>query len=73
MAEASKEIDNKIESEKSLKKLQSNPFEPNSEIGNNSKEIFSQNGTVNEVTIQAEKLPNGQYAYRMLKHIIHDG
>ena len=73
MAEASKEMDNKIESEKSLKNLQSNPFESTSEIGNNTKETLSQNGTVNEVTIQAEKLPNGQYAYRMLKHIIYDG
>ena len=73
MAEASKEIDNKIQSEKSLKNLKSNPFESNSEIGNNPKETLSQNGTVNEVTIKAEKLPNGQYAYRMLKHIIYDG
>ncbi|HYJ02716.1 MAG TPA: multicopper oxidase domain-containing protein [Nitrososphaeraceae archaeon] len=73
MAEASKEIDNKIQSEKSLKNLKSNPFESNSEIGNNPKETLSQNGTVNEVTIKAEKLPNGQYAYRMLKHIIYNG
>ena len=80
IAEATKEIDNEIESKAIVKKmdynkekLESNPLESTSEIGNNTKETLSQNGTVNEVTIQAEKLPNGQYAYRMLKHIIYDG
>jgi DNA-binding beta-propeller fold protein YncE/plastocyanin len=39
----------------------------------NSLETTSEYGKVNEVTIKAEKLPNGQYAYRMLEHILIDG
>ncbi len=39
----------------------------------NSIETTSEYGKVNEVTIKAEKLPNGQYAYRMIGHILRDG
>ncbi|HJU58644.1 MAG TPA: hypothetical protein VJ583_02755, partial [Nitrososphaeraceae archaeon] len=39
----------------------------------NSNVTTSEYKKVNEVTIKAEKLPNGQYAYRMLKHIFIDG
>ncbi|MGI9010691.1 MAG: multicopper oxidase domain-containing protein [Nitrososphaeraceae archaeon] len=80
IAEATKEIDNEIDSEEDVKtldyskeKLGSKPLEPNSEIGNDPKETLSQDGKVNEVTIKAEKLPNGQYAYRMVKHILYNG
>ena len=80
IAEATKEIDNEIESEEYSKKidynkadLESNSLEPNSEIGTDPKPTLSQDGKVNEVTIKAEKLPNGQYAYLMLKHILYDG
>ena len=80
IAEATKEIDNEIESEEYSKKidynkteLESNPLNPSSEIGTDPKPTLSQYGKVNEVTIKAEKLPNGQYAYRMLKHILYDG
>ena len=79
IAEATKEIDNEIESEEYSKKidynkadLESNSLEPNSQIGTDPKPTLSQDGKVNEVTIKAEKLPNGQYAYLMLKHILYD-
>ena len=45
----------------------------NSNLEYDSKETLSQDGKVNEVTIKAEQLPNGQYAYRMLKHILYNG
>jgi hypothetical protein len=80
IAEATKEIDNEIESEEYSKKIdynkadfESNSLEPNSENGTDPKPTLSQDGKVNEVTIKAEKLPNGQYAYLMLKHILYDG
>ncbi len=80
IAEGAKEIDNDIDSEEYLKKidnnkgeLESNPLGPTSEMTNNSKPTLSQYGKVNEVTIKAEKLPNGQYAYQMLKHIFYHG
>ncbi|MGI0001294.1 MAG: hypothetical protein ACRD6Q_08700 [Nitrososphaeraceae archaeon] len=73
IAEATKEIDNEIESEEYSKKidynkadLESNSLEPNSEIGTDPKLTLSQDGKVNEVTIKAEKLPNGQFAYILL-------
>jgi hypothetical protein len=63
IAEASKEIDNEIESEEYSKKIDYNKadLESNSEIGTDPKPTLSQDGKVNEVTIKAEKLPNGQY------------
>jgi DNA-binding beta-propeller fold protein YncE len=80
IAEAAKEIDSEIDSEEYLKKINSNngelelnPLGPTSDMANNSKPTLSQYGKVNEVTIKAEKLANGQYAYRMLKHIFYDG
>jgi hypothetical protein len=79
IAEATKEIDNEIESEGYTKKIDynkevdSNPLETGSEIGSDLKPTPSQSGKVNEVTIKAEKLPNGQYAYQMLKHMLYDG
>jgi DNA-binding beta-propeller fold protein YncE/plastocyanin len=80
IAEATKEIDNEIVSKAPVKKIDynkekigSNLLEANSEIGNDPKETLSQDGKVNEVTLKAEQLPNGQYAYRMLKHILYHG
>lgn len=79
IAEATKEVDNEIESKVQAKKMdynkeksESHPLGQNSEIGNDTKETLPQDGKVNEVTIQAE-LPNGQYAYRMLKHLLYNG
>ena len=69
-----KEIDHKIKSEGYAKKIDYNKGELDSNL-----ELGSENDTdtqfnkVNEVTIKAEKLQNGQYAYRMLKHILYDG
>ena len=80
IAEATKEIGNEIESDEYVKKidntkgeLESTPVESSPEIGTHPNSTLSQYGKVNEVTIKAEKLPNGQYAYRMLKHVLHDG
>ncbi len=80
IAEATKEIGKEIESNEYLKKidntkgeLESTPVESASEIGTHPNSTLSQYGKVNEVTIKAEKLPNGQYAYRMLKHVLQDG
>ena len=80
IAEATKGIDNEIESKTQAKKMDFNkekseslPLGQNSELGNDTKETLSQDGKVNEVTIKAEQLPNGQYAYRMLKHILYNG
>jgi YVTN family beta-propeller protein len=80
IAEAAKEINNKIESNEYLKKfdntqgeLEATHGESGSQIGTHTNSTLSQYGKVNEVTIKVEKLPNGQYAYRMLKHVLQDG
>jgi DNA-binding beta-propeller fold protein YncE len=78
-AEAAKEIDNKeidneIKSEGYAKKIDYNKGESDSNLESGSEnDTDPQFNKVNEVTIKAEKLQNGQYAYRMLKHILYDG
>ncbi|HET8793424.1 MAG TPA: hypothetical protein VFM31_06505, partial [Nitrososphaeraceae archaeon] len=74
IAEGAKEIPNEIEDgeyshshadvyAKQLEQKQQNDYA----------EPLNDYGKVNEVTIKAERLPNGQYAYRMIEHILSDG
>ncbi len=78
IAEAVKEIPNEGNykgyiQEKNYAKEKELEREQQQKIQYNSLETTSEYGKVNEVTIKAEKLPNGQYAYRMLEHILIDG
>ena len=74
-AEAAKEIDNKeidneIKSEGYAKKIDYNKGESDSNLESGSEnDTDPQFNKVNEVTIKAEKLQNGQYAYLSLIHI----
>jgi YVTN family beta-propeller protein len=76
IAEATKEIPNEGNyegyiQENSYSKEKEQEQQP--QLQYNSIERASEYGKVNEVTIKAEKLPNGQYAYRMIEHISIDG
>jgi DNA-binding beta-propeller fold protein YncE/plastocyanin len=72
IAEAVKEIPNEANFEDyKQEKDYSKQKEPRPQY--NSIETTSEYGKVNEVTIKAERLPNGQYAYRMIEHILRDG
>ncbi|HEX6294775.1 MAG TPA: beta-propeller fold lactonase family protein [Nitrososphaeraceae archaeon] len=78
IAEAVKEIHNEGNyegyiHEKSYSKEKEEEQKKQQRLQYNSLETTSEYGKVNEVTIKAEKLPNGQYAYRMLEHILIDG
>jgi DNA-binding beta-propeller fold protein YncE len=59
------------EKEDSYSKQKELGKEPSSQY--NSIETTPEYGKVNEVTIKAEKLPNGQYAYKMVEHLLIDG
>jgi YVTN family beta-propeller protein len=77
IAEAVKEIPNEGNYERYAQEKDS--YSKQKEIGQeprsqyNSIETTSEYGKVNEVTIKVERLPNGQYAYRMIEHILVDG
>ncbi len=80
IAEAVKEIPNEgnykgyiQEKIHSKEKVEGQQEQQQEQLQYNSIETTSEYGKVNEVTIKAEKLPNGQYAYRMLEHILKDG
>jgi len=74
IAEAAKEIANEVNYEGyKQENSYSKEKEQEQQLQYDSIESTSPNGKVNEVTIKAEKLPNGQYAYRMLEHILIDG
>ncbi len=78
IAEAVKEIPNEGNYEgyihqKSYSKEKEEEQKQQQRLQYNSLETTSEYGKLNEVTIKAEKLPNGQYAYRMLEHILIDG
>jgi YVTN family beta-propeller protein len=74
IAEAVKEIPNEGNYEGYIQeKTYSKEKEQQQRLQYNSLVTTSEYKKVNEVTIKAEKLPNGQYAYRMLEHILFDG
>jgi hypothetical protein len=74
IAEATKEIANEGDYEGYIQKNSySKEKEREQQLQYDSIERTSEDGKVNKVTIKAERLPNGQYAYRMLEHILIDG
>src|SRR5919107_1796258 len=73
-AEGAKEIANEGNYEGYIQKSSySKEKEKEQQLQYDSIERTSDVGKVNKVTIKAEKLPNGQYAYRMIEHILIDG
>ncbi|HJT83671.1 MAG TPA: beta-propeller fold lactonase family protein [Nitrososphaeraceae archaeon] len=74
MAEGAKEIPNEIENgEYNRNNADVNAKQPEQQQQQDYAEPIYDSGKVNEVTIKAERLPNGQYAYRMIEHILSDG
>ena len=74
MAEGAKEIPNEVnDGEYSHSNADVNAKQPAPQQQYAYEEPINDYGKVNEVTIKAERLPNGQYAYRMIEHILMDG
>src|SRR5918993_1482439 len=74
IAEGAKEIANEGNYEGYIQKNSySKEKEREQQLEYDSIERTSEDGKVNKVTIKAERLPNGQYAYRMIEHILIDG
>lgn len=74
VAEGAKEIANEGNYEGYIQKSSySKEKEKEQQLQYDSIERTSEDGKVNKVTIKAERLPNGQYAYRLIEHILIDG